>query len=163
MLFGSLNPASAAQVEYAKRASACRVIEAPHDLDPAATCEEIESLTSGGQVAGDLAVVSYNVPRHGPPDEMAAGEAYFASVAQRVMRGKAFSSMVLSGGDVARAVLSGLGITCMTVERSAGHRVRSGVRRRVRRRVSSPKPECRRRRRSPQDIDLMSTNGRLGR
>jgi uncharacterized protein YgbK (DUF1537 family) len=118
VLFGSLNPASAAQVEYAKRASACRVIEAPHDLDPAATCEEIESLTSGGQVAGDLAVVSYNVPRHGPPDEMARRvKAYFASVAQRVMRGKAFSSMVLSGGDVGRAVLSGLGITCMTVEK----------------------------------------------
>jgi uncharacterized protein YgbK (DUF1537 family) len=117
VLFGSLNPASAAQVEYAKRASACRVIEAPNDLNPAVTSEEIERMTSGGQAVGDLAVVSRNVPRHGPPDEMAGRvKAYFASVAERVMRGKGFSSIVLSGGDVGRAVLSKLGVTCMTVE-----------------------------------------------
>jgi uncharacterized protein YgbK (DUF1537 family) len=118
VLFGSLNPVSAAQVEYAKRASACRVIEAPHNLDPAATCEDIELMTSGGQVAGDLAVVSFNVPGQGSPDEMAKRvKAYFASVAERVMRGKSFKSLVLSGGDVGRAVLSRLGITCMTVEK----------------------------------------------
>ena len=78
----------------------------PADLDPPRPVKNQCCLRRA--VAGDLAVVSYNVPRHGP-DEMARQvKAYFASVA-RVMRGKAFSSMVLSGGDVGRAVL-GLGL-----------------------------------------------------
>lgn len=118
VLYGSLNPASAAQVEHARRVSACRVIEAPHDLNPAATCEEIESLTSGDRLPDDFAVVSFNVPRHGSPDEMAKRvKAYFAAVAGRLMRRRVFSSLVLSGGDVGRAVLSGLRITSLTVER----------------------------------------------
>jgi uncharacterized protein YgbK (DUF1537 family) len=117
-LLGSLNPVTAVQVGYAKRASACRVIEAPLDLDPDVTCEEIEIMSSRGQVVGNLAVVSANVPRRGAPEEMARRvKAYFASVAERVMRRVGFSAIVLSGGDVARAVLSRLGITCMMVEK----------------------------------------------
>lgn len=111
ILYGSLNPASSDQVDCARQKGSCQVIYAPNSLDVDETSVALS------RHEGSVAVVSAHVNTAGTPEETSVRvKAYFAEVARKAVVSGRFSSMVLSGGDVGRAVLAALRASAVTVE-----------------------------------------------
>lgn len=117
VLYGSLNPVSLAQVEHAGRKGRCQVVNAPADLDPMMTVAYINEVLGGRSEGSNIAVTSSHVRGQISSQETAGKvKSYFASVAENAVRSGLFSTLVLAGGDIARAVLSKIKASAISIE-----------------------------------------------
>ena len=114
VLFGSLNPAAIAQVEALSDMDGCRVIL------PESTTGLPKALAGAVEAPEKAVVIASHRLKHCANNSSTADrshlvKAFFGEVAERAVQGRAFDNLVISGGDVAFAVLGKLGASAISI------------------------------------------------